>query len=56
MHSSGNPVKKSAKTVRCGGGEGTTQVYPDDGLKIPPEQLNQICAKRLKVYTEHVAN
>jgi hypothetical protein len=35
-----HPVKKSAKnnnrvhSVGGGGGKGTTQVYPDDGLKI----------------------
>ncbi len=32
-----HPVKKSAKskkTAQCGGGGDTTQVYPDDGLKI----------------------
>ncbi len=28
----------------------------DDGLENPSEQLDQKCAKRQKVYTEHVAN
>jgi hypothetical protein len=50
-------VKKNLRKVRTVGGEvGAQHRYILMMTENPPEQLNQKCAKRLKVYTEHVAN
>ena len=53
-------VNKNLRIVRTGGGGGVgvgvQHRYILMMTENPPEQLNQKCAKRLKVYTEHVAN
>jgi hypothetical protein len=49
-------LKKSAKSKNRGGGVGAQHRYILMMTENPPEQLNQKCAKKLKVYTAHVAN
>ncbi len=55
-------LKKSAKSKNRWGGGGAGRALGARHRYIlmmtenPPEQLNQKCAKRLKVYTAHVAN
>ncbi len=49
-------LKKSAKSKNRWGGGGAQHRYILMMTENPPEQLNQKYAKRLKVYTAHVAN
>jgi hypothetical protein len=48
--------KKNLRKVRTVRGVGAQHRYILMMTENPPEQLNQKCAKRLEVYTEHVAN
>jgi hypothetical protein len=55
-----NSVKKICEKGSTGGGWGVGVGAQHMNILMmtenPPEQLNQKCAKRLKVYTAHVAN